>query len=118
MITHCLAKDPEKRSPRTETAQGSIKEKPAGIQAQIDTLERTILEHRRPADELTEELRAYLERDELRFAVAGTGYALTRNGRPVSHLRRGRAHGECRGGRHRERRARRPRGAAPADWPV
>ena len=52
-------------------------------------MERAILEHRRPADELTEELRAYLGRDELRFEVKGTGYALTRGGQPVSHLSEG-----------------------------
>jgi wobble nucleotide-excising tRNase len=71
------------------TALDDIKAKPAGIQAQIDELERAILEHRRPADELTEELRAYLGRDELRFEVKGTGYALTRGGQPVSHLSEG-----------------------------
>lgn len=49
-------------------------------------MERAILEHRRPADELTEELCAYLGRDELRFEVKGNGYALTRNGQPVAHL--------------------------------
>jgi wobble nucleotide-excising tRNase len=73
----------------TNTALESIKNKPPGIQAQIDALERAILEHRRPADELNEELRAYLGRDELRFDVHGTGYALTRGGQPVSHLSEG-----------------------------
>lgn len=58
----------------------------AEIQTQINELERAILEHRRPADELTAELRAYLGRDELRFEVKGTGYALTRSGQPVAHL--------------------------------
>jgi wobble nucleotide-excising tRNase len=71
------------------TTLEDIKAKPAGIQAQIDELERAILEHRRPADELSEELRAYLGRDELRFEVKGTGYALTRGGQPVSHLSEG-----------------------------
>ena len=56
------------------------------IQEQINELERAILEHRRPADELTAELRAYLGRDELRFEVKGTGYALTRSGQSVAHL--------------------------------
>lgn len=56
------------------------------IEAQIDELERAILEHRRPADELTAELCAYLGRDELRFEVKGTGYALTRGGEYVAHL--------------------------------
>ena len=50
------------------------------IQEQINELERAILEHRRPADELTAELRAYLGRDELRFEAKDIGYALTRNG--------------------------------------
>jgi wobble nucleotide-excising tRNase len=71
------------------TALEDTKAKPTGIQTQIDELERAILEHRRPADELTEELRAYLGRDELRFELRGTGYALTRGGQPVSHLSEG-----------------------------
>jgi wobble nucleotide-excising tRNase len=71
------------------TALEDIKAKHAGIQTQISEGERAILEHRRPADELTEELRAYLGRDELRFEVKGTGYALTRNGQTVSHLSEG-----------------------------
>ncbi|HWA76037.1 MAG TPA: AAA family ATPase [Polyangiaceae bacterium] len=72
-----------------DTALEDAKAKPAGIQTQIAELERAILEHHRPADELTEEVRAYLGRDELRFDVEGTGYALTRNGHPVSHLSEG-----------------------------
>jgi wobble nucleotide-excising tRNase len=71
------------------TALEAIRTKPAGIKAQIEEQERSILEHQRPADELTEELRAYLGRDELRFDVKGTGYALTRNGEAVSHLSEG-----------------------------
>lgn len=62
---------------------------PTGIKAQIDELERTILEHRRPADELTTELSAYLGRDELQFDAMETGYALTRNGQPASNLSEG-----------------------------
>lgn len=72
-----------------EQALASIKGKPAGIQTQIDELERAIVEHRRPAEELTGELRAYLGRDELRFELKGNGYALTRGGQPVSHLSEG-----------------------------
>ncbi|MFO0708997.1 MAG: AAA family ATPase [Sandaracinus sp.] len=63
--------------------------KPVEVQARIDAIERAILEHRRPAEELTEELRAYLGRDELRFELKGSGYALTRHGQPVSHLSEG-----------------------------
>lgn len=69
----------------TDELEG-IKATQASTQTQINELERAILEHRRPADELTAELRAYLGRDELRFDVKGTGYALTRNGQYVSHL--------------------------------
>lgn len=66
-----------------------VQGKPATIQSEIDTLERAILEHRRPADELTRELREYLGRDELHFEVKGNGYLLTRGGQPVSHLSEG-----------------------------
>jgi wobble nucleotide-excising tRNase len=59
------------------------------LKKQIAQLERDIVEHRRPADELNTELRAYLGRDELRFEVKETGYALTRAGQPVSHLSEG-----------------------------
>jgi wobble nucleotide-excising tRNase len=70
-------------------ALDGLKTKQADIQAKIETLERDILEHRRAADELTAELRAYLGRDELRFETKGTGYALTRNGENVAHLSEG-----------------------------
>ena len=65
------------------------KAKPAAIEGEIEALERQILEHRRPADELTDELRTYLGRDELRFEVKGSGYSLTRGGQAVSHLSEG-----------------------------
>src|SRR5690606_31963955 len=43
------------------------------LQAEIADIERDIIEHRKPADELNNELRAYLGRDELRFEVKDTG---------------------------------------------
>lgn len=67
----------------------TVKNQYADVQAKIEGLERDILEHRRAADELTAELRAYLGRDELRFETKGTGYALTRNGEYVAHLSEG-----------------------------
>ncbi|MCA8248057.1 AAA family ATPase [Burkholderia multivorans] len=79
-------------SDAVKTAAGAldgVKTKHADIQEKIQTLERHILEHRRAADELTAELRAYLGRDELRFETKGTGYALTRNGEYVAHLSEG-----------------------------
>ena len=71
------------------TALDYLKDKPARIQKEIHALESQILEHQRPANELTKELCEYLGRDELRFEVKGTGYALTRTGQPVSHLSEG-----------------------------
>lgn len=65
------------------------KRTPANIQSEIDALDRRLLEHRRPAEELTSELSSYLGRDELRFEVRGSGYALMRGTQPVSHLSEG-----------------------------
>lgn len=59
------------------------------IQPQIDNLEREIIEHRRPAEELNKELIAYLGRDGLRFEVKETGYTLTRRGEPAKNLSEG-----------------------------
>jgi wobble nucleotide-excising tRNase len=72
-----------------EQALSVCRARAADLRTQIDAIERAVLEHRRPAEELTEELRTYLGRDELRFEVRGQGYALTRNGQPVSHLSEG-----------------------------
>ncbi|MBU9212324.1 AAA family ATPase [Burkholderia multivorans] len=80
------------RSDAVKTATAAletVKKQHADVQAKIEALERDILEHRRAADELTAELRAYLGRDELRFETKGTGYALTRNGEYVAHLSEG-----------------------------
>lgn len=59
------------------------------LQTEVAYIERDIIEQLKPAEELNRELRAYLGRDELRFEVKETGYALTRSGRPVSHLSEG-----------------------------
>src|SRR5690606_6936163 len=80
------------RSVAVKTATAALEtvnKRYADVQAKIEELERDILEHRRAADELTAELRAYLGRDELRFEPKGTGYALTRNGEYVQHLSEG-----------------------------
>lgn len=71
------------------TALEAVKTQFQSVQVRIEELERDILEHRRAADELTAELRAYLGRDELRFETKGNGYALTRNGEYVAHLSEG-----------------------------
>lgn len=56
---------------------------------EIDNLEREIVEHRRPAEELNKELREYLGHDELRLEVRDTGYTITRAGAPAQALSEG-----------------------------
>lgn len=55
----------------------------------IRALEKAILQHRTPAEELTAELRGYLGRQELVFGVAGNGYQITRDGVPADNLSEG-----------------------------
>jgi len=50
------------------------------LDEKIAALEREIVEHRRPAEELNEDLRKYLGHDELRLEVRDTGYIITRGG--------------------------------------
>lgn len=56
---------------------------------QIKVLEREVVEHRRPAEELNSELAAYLGRSELQFVVKENGYILKRDGHPANHLSEG-----------------------------
>ena len=71
------------------TAYKTAKRKPAELQNQINAIEKEIIEHRRPADELTVELRNYLGRDELKFEVKSTGYSLNRGGELANNLSEG-----------------------------
>nr|WP_250492922.1 AAA family ATPase [Caballeronia sp. GAWG1-1] len=64
----------------------------SGLEKQIQELERTILEHRQPADDLNLELRAYLGHDEIKFAVEDTGYRLVRQGGAATNLSEGHRH--------------------------
>lgn len=59
------------------------------IQQQIEILEQAIRSHRKSADELNKEMAAYLGRDELRFEIRETGYAISRNGQSAMHLSEG-----------------------------
>ncbi|MBN1655085.1 MAG: AAA family ATPase [Deltaproteobacteria bacterium] len=75
-----------------ETAEASLvtaSSEAQGLRDRIGAIEREIVEHRRPAEELNAELRAYLGRDDLRFEVRETGYGMTRNGQPASDLSEG-----------------------------
>lgn len=56
------------------------------LKQQIAELEVQVRQHRRPAEELNQEIAAYLGRDELRFEVEQNGYRITRGGHPAVHL--------------------------------
>lgn len=72
-----------------EAAHTATSRAPAELEKKISDIEREIVEHRRPAEELNRELQAYLGRDELKFDVKDTGYALMRSGKPALHLSEG-----------------------------
>lgn len=55
----------------------------------IVRLEIEIIEHRRPAEDLNEDLAQYLGHRELQFTVKETGYIITRNDEPATLLSEG-----------------------------
>ena len=59
------------------------------IKTNIAELERDIVEHRRPADELNKDLTAYLGGNELQFEIKENGYHLARNGVTADALSEG-----------------------------
>lgn len=59
------------------------------LSRQITQLEREIIEHRQPAEELNQDLHDYLGHTELQLDVKDTGYTITRNGIPARSLSEG-----------------------------
>lgn len=55
----------------------------------IESLEREIVEHRQPAEDLNNDLNNYLGHDELHLKVKDTGYEFMRNGVPADSLSEG-----------------------------
>ncbi|HPL67630.1 MAG TPA: AAA family ATPase [Smithellaceae bacterium] len=72
-----------------ESALANISSKPKELEEKIAEIERQIVEHRKPAEELNKKLCTYLGHGELTFEVKETGYALLRNGQPASDLSEG-----------------------------
>lgn len=60
-----------------------------GLASNIERLEREIVEHQQPAEELNEDLRKYLGHDELRLQVKEAGYQLFRYGQLALALSEG-----------------------------
>ncbi len=59
------------------------------VNEEIARLEREIVEHRKSAEELNEDLSKYLGHNELHLEVKDTGYTITRNGAPAQALSEG-----------------------------
>ena len=68
-----------------EILKAAIKE----LADKILALEKEIVEHRQPAEELNAELRSYLGRDELKFDLFESGYQITRHGVSAKNLSEG-----------------------------
>lgn len=72
-----------------ETAISEVGTKSRDISGQIMQLEREIIEHRQPAEELNQDLHKYLGHAELQLDVKDTGYTIARNGTPARSLSEG-----------------------------
>ncbi len=74
------------------TATAAIQPQEQSVQnlsQKIQMIEREIIEHRQPAEDLNEDLKHYLGHGELQLAVKDTGYTITRNGEPAQMLSEG-----------------------------
>lgn len=77
-----------------QSADGAVRDAEATVRrltAEIDGIEREIVAHQRPADELNAHLREYLGHGELHLATHATGYQITRGGTPAIQLSEGEA---------------------------
>jgi len=72
-----------------ETAASKADVEAKRIAQEIANLEREIVEHHQPAEELNDDLRNYLGHSELCLEIKETGYAITRNGTPAQALSEG-----------------------------
>ena len=74
------------RLSRAECAIEPIETELGRVRAEIARLEREIIEHRQPADELNTDLHKYLGHNELTLEIKDTGYRLVRHGAPAHNL--------------------------------
>lgn len=72
-----------------ETAVNEADAETKRLNEEIAKLEREIVEHQQPAEELNDDLRKYLGHSELRLEIKDTGYTITRNGIPAQALSEG-----------------------------
>ena len=76
-------------SSKSQLATTCASEEVKKLEREIAQLEQEIVEHRRPATELNEDLKNYLGYGELQLAIKETGYEITRNGDPAQSLSEG-----------------------------
>jgi len=74
-----------KLAPKIKSAEADIEL----LEENIAKNERQIIEHRRPADELNNELADYLGHTDLKFEIIENGYRIMRNGNPATGLSEG-----------------------------
>lgn len=67
----------------------SVGEEVERLKGRISELEREIIEHRQPAEELNADLQSYLGHGELRLEIKDTGYTISRSDGPARALSEG-----------------------------
>ena len=73
----------------SENKKQTIKEEVSKLNEEKQDIEQSIEDRIQPAEELNKELASFLGRDEIKFALDGSGYAITRNGYPAKNLSEG-----------------------------
>jgi wobble nucleotide-excising tRNase len=73
----------------TQSAVSTSEENERRLKDEIAGLEREIIDHREPADQLNRELRAYLGHGDLQCELKDTGYIITRKGALAKDLSEG-----------------------------
>lgn len=74
---------------QTDARLGEAEQDIQRLTREIDQLEREIVQHRQPAEDLNKDLQSYLGHDELQLEIKETGYAITRHGKPAKSLSEG-----------------------------
>ncbi len=73
----------------SKSAVGGATAEVTRLNSDISPLEREIVEHRQPAEQLNDDLRSYLGHDELRLEIKETGYTIMRRDTPAEALSEG-----------------------------
>ncbi len=71
------------------TTTAALNRQAMALRSEIRRLEMEITEHRRPAEELNDDLTRYLGHKDLQLEVRDNGYVLNRNGIPATQLSEG-----------------------------